>query len=145
MARLAASRTTALSAEEIVEVALRRADDFGLDSLTMATISAELNVSQMALYRLFDSKHDLLQAALDRVWSEAMEIGELPSDPLEVLVTSAGTRPPQRDMARRLAEGKSRKEIIRCLKRHIARKIHHAITADTTGPDQHRTPQPTAA
>ena len=58
---------------------------------------------------------------------------------------SAGTRPPQRDMARRLAEGKSRKEIIRCLMRYIARKIHHAITADTTGPDQHRTPQPTAA
>ena len=31
------------------------------------------------------------------------------------------------------------------LHHYIARKIHHAVTADTTGPDQHRTPQPTAA
>lgn len=89
MARLAAGRTTAMTADEIVDVTLQRADDVGLDGLTMATIAAELNVSQMALYRHFDSKHDLLQAALDRVWSEAMEVGELPSDPLEVLVTYA--------------------------------------------------------
>jgi hypothetical protein len=28
---------------------------------------------------------------------------------------------------------------------HEPGALHHAITADTTGPDQHRTPQPTAA
>jgi transposase len=51
-------------------------------------------------------------------------------------------------MTRRLAEGKTRKEIIRCLKRYIARQVHHAITTDfaaTTGPDQQRTPQPITA
>ena len=31
-------------------------------------------------------------------------------------------------VARRLAEGKSKREIIRCLKRFVAREIFHAIT-----------------
>ena len=31
-------------------------------------------------------------------------------------------------MARRLAEGKTRKEVIRCLKRYVARQVHRAIT-----------------
>jgi transposase len=33
-------------------------------------------------------------------------------------------------MARRLAEGKTRKEVIRCLKRYVARQVHRAILAD---------------
>ena len=89
MARLAAGRTTALTADEIVDVALRQADEYGLEALTMGNIAADLNVSQMALYRHFSSKSDLLQATLDRVWSEAMEITYLPPEPLEVLVTFA--------------------------------------------------------
>ena len=31
---------------------------------------------------------------------------------------------------RRLAEGKTKREIIRCLKRYIAREIYHALSAD---------------
>jgi AcrR family transcriptional regulator len=89
MARLAAGRTTALTAGEIVDVALRQVDDFGLDSLTMGNIAAELNVSQMALYRHFDSKGDLLRAMLDRVWDEAMLIGPLPLEPVEIIISGA--------------------------------------------------------
>ena len=37
-------------------------------------------------------------------------------------------------MARRLAEGKTRKEVIRCLKRYIAREVFYAITADLAPP-----------
>ena len=33
-------------------------------------------------------------------------------------------------MARRLAEGKTRKEIIRCLKLYVAREVHRAILTD---------------
>lgn len=33
-------------------------------------------------------------------------------------------------MARRLAEGKRRKEVIRCLKRYVLREVHTAITSD---------------
>jgi hypothetical protein len=33
-------------------------------------------------------------------------------------------------MARRLAEGKTRKETIRCLKTYVAREVHRAILTD---------------
>ena len=33
-------------------------------------------------------------------------------------------------MARRLAEGRSKKMVMRCLKRHLIREIHRAITTD---------------
>ena len=36
---------------------------------------------------------------------------------------------PQRYLDRRTAEGKSKREIIRCLKRYIAREIYQDITA----------------
>lgn len=35
---------------------------------------------------------------------------------------------------RRTAEGKTKREIIRCLKRAIAREVHHTLTADLTAP-----------
>jgi transposase len=41
-------------------------------------------------------------------------------------------------MARRTTEGLSKKEIIRCLKRFVAREIYHALTAiNTSQPDTH--------
>jgi DNA-binding CsgD family transcriptional regulator len=33
-------------------------------------------------------------------------------------------------MARRLAQGKTKKEIIRCLKRALARQIYHHLTTN---------------
>jgi len=33
-------------------------------------------------------------------------------------------------MARRLAEGRTSKEVIRCLKRYVAVEVHHAISRD---------------
>lgn len=43
-------------------------------------------------------------------------------------------------MARRLAQGRTRKEVIRCLKRYTARQVHRAITRDLTR--QATMPQP---
>lgn len=37
-------------------------------------------------------------------------------------------------MQRRLTQGKTRKEVIRCLKRYVARQVHRAITTDLAGP-----------
>jgi transposase len=39
-------------------------------------------------------------------------------------------QPTQAYMARRLAEGRSRKAIVRCLKRYVARQVHRAILND---------------
>jgi len=38
--------------------------------------------------------------------------------------------PTQAYMARRLAEGRTHKMVIRCLKRHVAREVYRAITTD---------------
>ena len=38
--------------------------------------------------------------------------------------------PTQAYMARRLAEGRTKKMIMRCLKRHLIREVHRAITTD---------------
>ena len=44
---------------------------------------------------------------------------------------------------RRTAEGKTKTEIIRCLKRYIAREIYHALIADLRStPSSHRRPDP---
>jgi transposase len=44
---------------------------------------------------------------------------------------------------RRTAEGKTKTEIIRCLKRYIARELYHALLADLQPrPDTHRRPAP---
>jgi transposase len=44
-------------------------------------------------------------------------------------------------VTRRTAEGKSKREIIRCLKRYVAREIYHALTSASTPPPQ-RPPRP---
>ena len=44
--------------------------------------------------------------------------------------------------ARRTAEGKTKTEIIRCLKRYIARELYHALVADLLA--QPDTPRPRA-
>ena len=41
-------------------------------------------------------------------------------------------------MARRTAEGMSKKEVIRCLKRFVARQVYRAIIADLATGDQPR-------
>ena len=41
-----------------------------------------------------------------------------------ILVVRLRHHQPTRDMARRIAEGKTKNEVMRCLKRYIAREIH---------------------
>ena len=48
-------------------------------------------------------------------------------------------------MARRLAEGRTQKMIIRCLKRHVAREVYRAITTDLRLHSQINKPTPIAA
>jgi transposase len=47
--------------------------------------------------------------------------------------------------ARRTKEGKTKREIIRCLKRYIARETYHALTADLADLGQLQTPRPRQA
>jgi len=46
---------------------------------------------------------------------------------------------------RRTAQGKTKTEIIRCLKRYIAREIYHALVTDLLPPTSRRRPAPTVS
>ena len=46
---------------------------------------------------------------------------------------------------RRIAEGKTKREIIRCLKRYIAREIYHTLCADLADLTPQRPSRPTLA
>ena len=50
-----------LSAQAIVEAAVRIADAEGLEAISMARVAAELGFTTMSLYRYVDSKDELLQ------------------------------------------------------------------------------------
>lgn len=54
-----------LSAEAIVEAAIRLADAVGLEAVSMARVAAELGFTTMSLYRYVESKEELLQAMFD--------------------------------------------------------------------------------
>ena len=59
-----------LSRERVLRTAIRRADQGGLEALTMRTLAEELAVAPMALYRHVASKDDLIDAMIDVVFSE---------------------------------------------------------------------------
>lgn len=49
---------------EIIEAATKRIDEHGIQDLTIKTLSADLNLSEAALYRHFKSKNDILLGLL---------------------------------------------------------------------------------
>jgi TetR/AcrR family transcriptional regulator, tetracycline repressor protein len=59
-----------LSRDVIAATALRLTDEEGLVGLSMRKLGAELGVEAMSLYHYVDSKDDLLDAVLDRLYEE---------------------------------------------------------------------------
>lgn len=59
-----------LSRERVLRTAINRADEGGLDALTMRSLAEELEVAPMALYRHIANKDDLVDAMVDVVFSE---------------------------------------------------------------------------
>ncbi|MGA5702377.1 TetR/AcrR family transcriptional regulator [Peterkaempfera bronchialis] len=59
-----------LSAELIVDSALRLLDERGIDAFSMRALAEELGVGTMALYTYFRSKEELFQAARARVFTQ---------------------------------------------------------------------------
>ena len=94
MARAETGRTTPLTREEIVDRALSLVDAEGLEALTMRRLAGELGVSSMAVYHHFETKDEVLQATVDRVWDEVTSEFRLltaPADVLELLMHVART------------------------------------------------------
>ena len=95
----AASKTSVLTASEIVRLAMKLADRDGLEALSMRRIAAELNSGVMSLYYYVPAKGDLLDLLLEQALGEIALPGR----------SSAGWRQDVRSLAVRTRE---------CLKRH---------------------------
>jgi AcrR family transcriptional regulator len=65
-------RASALTAERIVEAALRLLDAEGLDALTMRRLAAELGSAAGSIYRHFESREAVLVAVHDRAIGESL-------------------------------------------------------------------------
>jgi AcrR family transcriptional regulator len=66
----AARRRTPLTRERVMLTAVQRADEGGIESLSMRKLGQELGVEAMALYHHFASKDDLVNSMVDLVFSE---------------------------------------------------------------------------
>ena len=64
-----------LTRERVLQTAVRRADEGGIESLSMRKLGQELGVEAMALYHHFANKDDLVDGMVDLVFGEI----ELPS------------------------------------------------------------------
>jgi AcrR family transcriptional regulator len=71
VARLAAGRTTQLSAEEIAAELLRLFDESGGEP-SIRALATSLSVSPRAIYHYYETREQLVMAALDLVWDEVI-------------------------------------------------------------------------
>lgn len=63
-------RRAPLSRERVLQVAIRLADQGGLESLSMRKLGQELGVEAMALYYHFANRDDIVDGLIDLVFSE---------------------------------------------------------------------------
>lgn len=63
---MTAHRPSAVRRREIADAALSVFGESGLASLTTAAIAKKVGVTDAALFRHFDSKHEVIAAAIDR-------------------------------------------------------------------------------
>lgn len=80
------TRTDPLERSEIARAALALVDADGIERFTMRRVAEELGVTTMAVYHHFQNKAEVLQAAADQVWIEALLSVQDQDDAVEALV-----------------------------------------------------------
>jgi AcrR family transcriptional regulator len=80
------TRTDPLERSEIARAALALVDADGIEQFTMRKVAVELGVTTMAVYHHFQNKAEVLQAAADQVWIEALLSVQEHDDPIESIV-----------------------------------------------------------
>jgi AcrR family transcriptional regulator len=81
-----AKRTDPLTRTEIAKAALQMVDRDGVENLSMRRLAQELGVTTMAVYHHFENKAEILQAAADQVWIEAVVAIPEVDDPVESVI-----------------------------------------------------------
>ncbi|WP_240746884.1 TetR/AcrR family transcriptional regulator [Cryptosporangium phraense] len=101
----AAPPRRALSYDQIVDAALRVLDAEGVDAMSMRRVAQELGTGAASLYAHVDNKDDLIDAVMDRIFSE-VEIpeptGDLRQDLLRLLYVTRDVLATHRDAAKAL-------------------------------------------
>ncbi|MDF1489718.1 TetR/AcrR family transcriptional regulator C-terminal domain-containing protein [Tessaracoccus caeni] len=69
MSSTAVQHRGAVSADSIVDTALRIIDAHGIDGLTMRRLGHELGVDPMTVYRHFPNKGAVLDGVMERIWA----------------------------------------------------------------------------
>ena len=80
------TRTDPLERSEIARASLALVDADGIGHFTMRRVAERLGVTTMAVYHHFRNKAEVLQAAADQVWIEALLSVREHEDPVESLV-----------------------------------------------------------
>ena len=80
------TRTDPLERSEIARTALALVDADGIEHFTMRRVAEALGVTTMAVYHHFRNKAEVLQAAADQVWIEALLSVREHEDPAESLI-----------------------------------------------------------
>ena len=81
-------RPPSITRERIVERALVRLDEAGVDGLTMKELAGDLGVTTMALYRHVNDKENLLALALDAIAEPAITFPEEPRACIRMAMTT---------------------------------------------------------
>ena len=79
-------RTDPLTRAEIARAALAMVDRDGVDQFSMRRLARHLGVTAMAVYHHFENKAEILQAAADQVWIEAVTAIVVTDDPVETII-----------------------------------------------------------
>jgi AcrR family transcriptional regulator len=80
------TRTDPLERSEIALAAHALVDADGIERFTMRRVAEALRVTTMAVYHHFENKAEVLQAAADQVWIEALLAVQEHEDPVESIV-----------------------------------------------------------
>lgn len=80
------TRTDPLERSEIARAALALVDADGIERFTMRRVAESLGVTTMAVYHHFQNKAEVLQAAADQVWIEALLSVTQHDDPVESII-----------------------------------------------------------
>jgi AcrR family transcriptional regulator len=79
-ARGGTGRTGPVTADAVVEAALRVIDDEGLDALTMRRLAHDLGVEPVTIYRQLPNKDAILAGVAEKLWREMAVPEGVPAD-----------------------------------------------------------------
>jgi AcrR family transcriptional regulator len=130
--------TPTLTASDWAEAALQLVAESGLDALTVSHLATRLGVTKGSFYWHFNSRDDLLAAALER-WQQRATVDTMkaldevpdPRTRLELILGAASQPPRARSLYASLAQAAGHPLVRKALSRVATARIAYLETCDT--------------